>query len=848
MASRPSAVAMDPAPAGRATILIVLLAATAGAQEPLFPVRSFDAGDYLRGVVLFDLDGDGALDAVTWSHQDVVNVVLGNGDGTFDPLIMLPTSEHVLTAAVGDLDTDGVPDLVCQNSTAQTVSVFKGLGGGSFASAQPWSAGGQPEDVLLVDMDEDGDLDALVPDFDGAATFLAGNGSGGFLPPASVPLPAGPVGIDAGDLDLDGHLDAVVATVFSNLVMTLLGDGHGGLTVSASYPTGPTTRDIALADIDANGLLDVVTIRYGGGLSLLLGTSPGVHAPAPDLALVPCGDIEYQSAESVDVHDIDANGTLDVLAASGECGELQVFAGDGQGGFAPPVVHVVGGDCNGFDVGDVDGDGDRDVAAAGSASSLSVLRGDGAGGLLSNIRIDLPGSSGAIATADLDSDGAEDVVSARVYGSGLIVLAGTAEGGLGPPVLLPFPEDGMSVGLALADLDGDGDEDAVVSDYPGDQVFVALGDGNGAFTVHGAIAVGGPPYGMTTADFDENGWMDAAFVQYGASEIRVLFGDGAGGWSASATEAVGDDPADVVAADLDADGHADLVASNFGSDSVNLLFGDGLGGFGAAAPLPTGDQPDDVEPADADDDGDLDLLIAQAGSSAKPGSVGLLRGDGTGSFAPVETLEVGLLDVVAVKLADLDGDGVSDLIASGGAILAVRFGTGTGTFAPAIHFACAGGSELAVLDVDRDGALDVVGTTYYSTSLGVLLNRTPTPWQALPGGLAGGLGVPVLTGTGELLAGTPMTLALTGALPASAVHLVAGIEATNVPFKSGVLVPSADLIVPWLLTGPAGSLTLQALWPSGVPSGWTLYLQEWVHDAGAPKGFAATNGLAATVP
>jgi hypothetical protein len=69
----------------------------------------------------------------------------------------------------------------------------------------------------------------------------------------------------------------------------------------------------------------------------------------------------------------------------------------------------------------------------------------------------------------------------------------------------------------------------------------------------------------------------------------------------------------------------------------------------------------------------------------------------------------------------------------------------------------------------------------------------------------------------------------------------------NAPFKGGVLVPSPELLLTGLpLSG--GALSLQGLWPVGIPSGFTLWLQFWTADGGAPKGFSASHALSATAP
>jgi hypothetical protein len=131
--------------------------------------------------------------------------------------------------------------------------------------------------------------------------------------------------------------------------------------------------------------------------------------------------------------------------------------------------------------------------------------------------------------------------------------------------------------------------------------------------------------------------------------------------------------------------------------------------------------------------------------------------------------------------------------------------------------------------------------------LGVELTRVGT-WTDLGLGLAGAGGTPSLAGTGTLIGGQPVTLALTGAKVASTAALVIGLHQANAPFKGGTLVPMPDLLITGLPTGPSGALALSTTWPAGLPSGFTLHFQQWVVDATGPHGFTATNGLSATTP
>jgi hypothetical protein len=120
-------------------------------------------------------------------------------------------------------------------------------------------------------------------------------------------------------------------------------------------------------------------------------------------------------------------------------------------------------------------------------------------------------------------------------------------------------------------------------------------------------------------------------------------------------------------------------------------------------------------------------------------------------------------------------------------------------------------------------------------------------WKDLGHALAGASGLPTLTGTGTLLGGDPLTLTVANARPASTAALIVGLGQLDAPFKGGTLVPTLNLLVPGLPTG-AGSITLPATWPAGLPSDFSLYFQAWIADAAGPHGFSATNGLSATTP
>ncbi|HZJ72379.1 MAG TPA: S8 family serine peptidase, partial [Planctomycetota bacterium] len=121
-------------------------------------------------------------------------------------------------------------------------------------------------------------------------------------------------------------------------------------------------------------------------------------------------------------------------------------------------------------------------------------------------------------------------------------------------------------------------------------------------------------------------------------------------------------------------------------------------------------------------------------------------------------------------------------------------------------------------------------------------------WTSLPGGVAGGAGLPLLAGSGPLVAGEGVTLALTNGKPLASAFLVVGFAPLNAAFKGGVLVPAVNLLLPGLPLNGAGALSLSAAWPTGLPAASKVYFQMWMPDPAAVAGLAGSNGLRATTP
>ena len=219
-------------------------------------------------VAVADFNGDGAPDLVVANYgSSQVSVLLGNGYGTFQPALNYPsyaTSSGIqpYSVAVGDFNGDGKPDLVVSNysntgfpfEAGATVSVLLGNGDGSFQPPVEYAAGSGPLAVAVADVNADGHPDLLVANnFSDNVSILLGNGDGTFRQALNADAGDRPVAVIVDDFNADGIPDLAVANSFAGTISVLLGSGDGTFRERVAYPTDPYTDPFSVTALDVNG-------------------------------------------------------------------------------------------------------------------------------------------------------------------------------------------------------------------------------------------------------------------------------------------------------------------------------------------------------------------------------------------------------------------------------------------------------------------------------------------------------------------------------------------------------------------------------------------------------------------
>ena len=224
-------------------------------------------------------------------------------------------------------------------------------------------------------------------------------------------------------------------------------------------------------------------------------------------------------------------------------------------------------------------------------------------------------------------------------------------------------------------------------------------------------------------DLNKDAKLDVVTANLNSDTVSTLLGNGDGTLQSATHSTVGNGPWSVVAADLNGDEALDLVTANtYFPDSVSVLLGNGNGTFEAAQTL-TDDysNPTCVEVADLDGDGVLDLITTNMGSANVSVRMGI--GNGTFQSATLFTVGSGPRSVIAT---DLNGDKILDLVTGNeySDNVSVLLGYGNGGFQAANHFAAGDGPmSVTATDLNSDGHLDLGVTNYYAASASVMLGQ-----------------------------------------------------------------------------------------------------------------------------
>jgi hypothetical protein len=474
---------------------------------------------------------------------------------------------------------------------------------------------------------------------------------------------------------------------------------------------------------------------------------------------------------------------MDIIVGNVAANGASVFLGNGDGTFRSEVDYLTNQGNGAMAIGDVNGDANPDLVLTSWISlTATVLLGNGDGTFSPRAMLPPPpptltifspyplnwfGVNGLI--ADFNGDGKLDILAVEnnssVYGQGeFAVYPGNGDGTFGPPVTRNLYSNGI---IAAADFNGDGKLDLAFPTTFG--VVISLGNGDGTFGSSNSVLSNYLTVrGIVAGDFNNDGKADLVVLANASNAnppIFVLLGNGDGTFRTLPLGSNGSQiPLCVVAADFNHDGKLDLaVGWDTLSNNLMVMLGNGDGTFQSAASYTTDNLPDGLAVADLNGDGIPDLMAATTNT------VNIFLGNGDGTFRGPVYYKGGSFPG-SVVTGDFNGDGKLDIAVGDALYLSILPGNGDGTFQT--PFSVYGGgaySPMQTADFNQDDVSDLVvrgGTLFLSRPV----------VSMFPGGLS----------FGSQSVGTqsaPSTLALTnvGMGPLSLTNLVttSGFQATS---------------------------------------------------------------------
>jgi uncharacterized protein (TIGR03437 family) len=589
------------------------------------------------GLLVADLNKDGKKDVIvvsagsgSASDTTTITVLLGKGDGTFQPAVHYAAHGDPAAAVAYDFNGDHNLDLAVANAGSGDISILLGRGDGTFAAPVNYPATASLAAIALGDFNGDGRMD-LVAGGGKNLSMLLGNGDGTFRAASNLAQTISPSSLAAGDFNKDGKLDLAVADSLGNTVSILLGDGAGKFNAEYDYIAGYEPANLFAMDLDGDGNLDVV-----------IGT-----------------------------------GHPDVLLQNYYSDYVMALFGRGDGTLIGPPTYSTGSRIGAVVLADFDGDGKPDVAAA--AGDVWILLSKGGGSFRTPVRLPAPTGNNSspseviLAAADFNGDGKQDLVVGSPYGDGVYVYLGNGDGTFQTPVL--YTTGGSVSSIAVADFNGDGKPDIAAcglsySTPTNANAGILLGNGNGTFqSVKKITGAGAGPHWLVAGDFNQDGKTDLAIANEGIlgdkstdnGGVLVFLGQGNGSFQSPLSYAAGINPKFITAADVNGDNIPDLLvatpAPNF-VYKVAVLLGNGNGTFGAANLQPTTYGPAWIAVADLNGDGIPDLAIAHCCGET---DTTFKFGNGDGTFQPDVHLAASV-SPATLQVADLNGDGKPDLV------------------------------------------------------------------------------------------------------------------------------------------------------------------------------------------
>ena len=579
--------------------------------------------------------------------------------------------------AVGDLDGDGLVDVLSASFSDHRIAWYRNIDNHRFSQQQTLSDEvREASDVEVGDLDGDGDLDIAASSCrDSTLVLFFNTGEGVFATPQILNLYVNDInGLELADLDQDEDLDIIWFATDTDTLGWLANDGSGGFPEAHSFGSQVYNPfSLQVADLDENGFPDILFSKpEANGVTWLANMGDGEFASPVELE----GGISEPYA--IKAADLNGDQKPEVLAISGDGSRLFIFNNLGNGQFAAPQPFT--------------------------STFIS--------------------SGSPIQTADLDLDGDLDVLCGNTSHD-LIWLVNDGQGAF--PEVITIPSTATPSLIEIADIDQNDREDIVIFAYPGFIEWLPNEEENPFHQARGITTLSEEPKKVTHADLNNDGFVD--LLVESKYKMTWLPNDSAGvfGPQLRFYNNIISNAGMLQAANLNGDEHLDIIngvrdnGPGASSDQIRWKANNGSGDFTGFDHSLLGFSSNfylsDFSVADLNGNG-VDDVVYVAISSEEGGPIlEWLESNGNGQFSNPVNIDTETGYGATVECADLDGDGLIDLLVNGNPVVSSSpsifwyRNLGSGQFAARVNISPSGISYyegVLPTDLDTDGDLDIL--------------------------------------------------------------------------------------------------------------------------------------------